>query len=236
MKNKAVFYFLLLLNLSCQLHESENNPKKGEISSQKQAKERIVKDTPVTAPSFRLNFTDINGLKQGLWKTYWNKKIWKEERYKDGHLHGINREYFANGEIIQSKYINGVKHGLSIHYHPDSSAARFITLWDNDKAIWLAFPNILESSFVSLKGFILHIDSAKLEIPYVSGKLLYSGTIIKKEPDINLGYPIGIHKVFYETGELKALVDFDSRKLTVYDKGGEIIREEPILEWDLSKK
>lgn len=49
----------------------------------------------------RINRTDNNGLKQGIWKEFYsNGNLKKEENYKDNLLHGYYREYNNNGQII----------------------------------------------------------------------------------------------------------------------------------------
>ncbi len=57
-----------------------------------------------------INQSDDNGLRQGLWKSFYSyKNIRKEENYKDNVLHGYYREYDERGRLLEAKfYDNGL--------------------------------------------------------------------------------------------------------------------------------
>lgn len=58
----------------------------------------------------RINRTDANGLKQGMWKTFYPDGTVKTEvNYSDGKMNGYFKEYSAKGSLLNTtKYINGV--------------------------------------------------------------------------------------------------------------------------------
>lgn len=176
-----------------------------------------------------LNYQDSAGLKQGTWKKYLNGKIWKIENYKDNFLHGKHYEYWANGEVMQTDYRYGIRHGYFLHYNPDSTFGNFVTYWENGQKVWSAFPWELESYIVPIKGFLTERDKVEIKVPYNSGKLMYQGTIVAKGG--NSGRAIGLHKAYYESGELKATVDYDKDSINVYSKDGKLIESEKIDKW-----
>lgn len=74
---------------------------------------------------------------------------------------------------------------------------------------------------VPVKGFITKLDTVEVRVPYNSGKLMYKGTIIGNADLYH--ETIGIHKAYYETGELKAIVDYNNNKIEIFSKNGETI-------------
>lgn len=49
----------------------------------------------------QINRTDAKGIKQGIWKTFYDDWTLKEEaRYKDGLLHGYFKQYSESGELL----------------------------------------------------------------------------------------------------------------------------------------
>ncbi|HEY0030352.1 MAG TPA: hypothetical protein VGC65_06315 [Bacteroidia bacterium] len=58
----------------------------------------------------KVNRKDANGLKQGMWKTFYPSGIVKTEiNYSDDKMNGYLKEYSANGSLSNTtKYINGV--------------------------------------------------------------------------------------------------------------------------------
>lgn len=176
-----------------------------------------------------LNYRDSEGLKQGTWKVFLNGKIWKIENYKDNLLNGKHYEYLADGEILQTDYVNGIKHGYFLHYDPKCTFARFVTYRENGQSVWSAFPWELESYIVPIKGFITNRDKIEINVPYNSGKLMYNGTIVSNEG--KLVNAIGLHTAYYESGEIKALVDYDSDTIKIFNKDGELIESEKIDNW-----
>lgn len=172
------------------------------------------------------NFKDAQGRKQGKWVTFLYGKPWKVDFYKNNKLHGQCYEYLANGEVMRTDYINGKRYGYFLHYHPDSIVADFVSYYENDTFIWFAFPVELKRYFVPIKGFVSSADSVYIKIPYTSGLLFYEG-MIQADAEQN-GLAVGIHKLYYETGQLNAWVNYEEDSIIVYSKNGDILKSSKV--------
>ncbi|MFM9984633.1 MAG: toxin-antitoxin system YwqK family antitoxin, partial [Flavobacteriales bacterium] len=122
------------------------------------------------------NYADAAGKKQGIWKSYLNGKLWKEENFKDNVLHGKSKVYNSDGAIQESHYFDGQLHGLILDYYPDSTSAHYAAYYEQDKHVWTAYPWELESYIVPVKGFHSSKDTVEISVPYNSGKTMYVGT------------------------------------------------------------
>jgi antitoxin component YwqK of YwqJK toxin-antitoxin module len=82
-----------------------------------------INHTSLFSQSKPNNFTDSNGLKQKTWITYYkNGRIKIIANYKNDSLNGKYKSFFSNGKIeFESKFIMGVKDGLSLYYNKDGS-------------------------------------------------------------------------------------------------------------------
>lgn len=60
------------------------------------------------------NKIDSNGLKQGLWKTYFNNNLFSIGYYIDNKKDGWWKFYFNNKTIKQGRYLEDEKIGLWI--------------------------------------------------------------------------------------------------------------------------
>lgn len=176
-----------------------------------------------------INQKDKNGLKQGVWETYRNGKIWKRENYKDDQLHGKQYEYHGKGEVTLTAYRLGVIEGYQLRYHTDSSFANFISYYENGKHLWSAFPWELCDYIVPVKGFLTEEQRVEIRVPYNSGQRMYVGTVVNTTTSGIV--PIGIHKAYYETGELKALVNYDQDSIYIYNVRGNKIFSDRIKQW-----
>jgi hypothetical protein len=165
-----------------------------------------------------LQFTDENGLKQGLWKEYLNGKLWKEERYLNNTLHGLCNEYGEDGVIYQSSYNNGKKNGLSQTFIPGSVTALFATFYLNDDHQWLAYPYEMVQYIVPVKGPRTELDSTTIKIYYLSGQLLYEGKFHGSKTGAAQGF--GIHNSYYENGKNRSVLNYNSDSITTYDQKG----------------
>lgn len=188
-------------------------------------------DSLPAIPKDTLNYRDEAGLKQGIWKHYLKGKIWKIEPYKDNLLHGQHYEYWANGEVMRTDYVNGIKHGYDLHYAPDSTSGSFVRFWEQGENVWAAFPWELESYIVPVKGFHTSRDTVEIKVPYNTGELMYQGTIARKSNSSRMGHGVGIHQAFYASGELKARVDYTRDTIYIFNKRGQLIESEKIGVW-----
>jgi len=176
-----------------------------------------------------IGYTDSAGFKQGTYTTYLQGKVWKIERYKDDQLHGQHFEYLANGEVLRTDYVNGVRNGYFLHYNPDSIFGKFVTFWQDGRKLWSAFPWELNSYLVPVKGFLSELDSVEIKVPYNSGQLMYTGLIATRGG--GRAEPIGHHVAFYESGSVKASIDYDADSIRIFSREGELIKSETISSW-----
>ncbi|WP_107037519.1 toxin-antitoxin system YwqK family antitoxin [Brumimicrobium mesophilum] len=221
MKSIASLFLLVITLTACIDRIEEVKP---EIT--KQSKGKILsKDSVITSllvndvvqTEDTLNKIDSNGLKQGVWIEYLHHKLWKLENYDKGELNGKCLEYQANGNVFETFYEKGVKNGYSFHYEPKSTVSKFVTYWENDEKNWSTFPNMIERDLVPIKGFIyIGEDTINVIVPYVSGKTLSKGSIIKD------GIPIGEHFVYYENQEIRAIINYDTDSLKIFDIHGNL--------------
>lgn len=175
------------------------------------------------------NQLDSLGRKQGNWRTDLNGKPWKVERYKDGERHGVQQEFWANGEIIESTYAEGLKHGAQSHYHPDSSVANMYSWHERGNQVWMVFPWELERYIVPVKGWSAGMDSVEIRVPYVSGQLMYSGYLNHGERILDVAY--GRHRAYYPDGQLRAIIDYDQDSMTIYSPQGAVLERTTPRRW-----
>lgn len=216
------YVFLILVLFSCG--EAKKQPIESLASSQvnhtiesdfnKVKSDSIIENTQFNEEEY--NLKDSQGRKQGKWITMLNGKPWKIEFYKDNKLHGQCFNFWANGEVMRMEYEHGKRHGYYLHYQPDSTVARFVVYYQNDTAIWHGFPSELVLYFIPIKGFSSEIDSVYVKVPYVSGNLMYEGWV-KNDSEYNT-HAIGLHKLYYETGQLKAWINYSEDSIIVYNK------------------
>lgn len=175
-----------------------------------------------------LNYTDVNGLKQGRWETYWNGKIAKREFFRDGKLHGVCENYQGN-EVWKTSYSHGIRNGISGLYAPKNSYATFITYWNDGKKVWSVFPWDLNESIIPIKGFLSEVeDTSEVVVHFNSGQLMYSGKIVGND-----AVPVLIHTSYYETGELRAVINYDKDTIHVFEKNGKRKLSHTIHDWFL---
>jgi hypothetical protein len=209
---------LVLLNIFivlCTLYSCNSSDKNEPINSSENNKQE---DITSLSPSFKeiistpvhtidtLNQIDKTGLKQGRWEIYQYDKIWKREHYHNDKLHGYQMTYSS-----------------------DSNFALFISYYENGKHLWSAFPWELCDYIVPVKGFLTEENQVEIHVPYNSGKRMYEGTIAKQKSSSVSA--IGIHKAYYETGELKATIDYTSDSITIYTLKGNQIFSDKISKW-----
>jgi len=90
----------------------------------------------------RKNFTDKNGLKQGVWETYENNILTSIGEYKDGEKEGIWEFWYDNGEKMEEgNYRSGLKIGTWVNWYQDGELmwkgeykeGKRIIKYDNEK-------------------------------------------------------------------------------------------------------
>ena len=120
-----------------------------------------------------------------------------------------------------------------LNYHPDSTSAHYAAYYEHGTHVWSAFPWELESYIVPVKGFHSSKDTVEISVPYNSGKTMYVGTIVST--DSNHAKGIGMHRAYYETGEIKALVDYGKKTISLFEQNGQLIKTTTISHWKGNK-
>jgi hypothetical protein len=165
-----------------------------------------------------LNEVDTLGRKIGKWETEVDGEVWKTEFFKDGKLHGLQTQKLNNGEILETKFSNGNKNGISQQYREGAKVASYLTIYSNNNRVFSTFPNeILNGNFKKVI-YSTELDSIDLNIRYLKGMKLYKGKVLKKSSI--KGVPVGIHEVFYENGKVKFQLNFEIDSLYSFDQKG----------------
>ena len=223
-------FMVILISTSCDSTKQQPHKENSEVV--------LVSDTseindPRTTTSVTYNYTDATGKKQGIWKSYLNGKLWKEENFKDNVLHGKSKIYNADGGINESHYAAGQLDGLLLNYYPDSTSANYAAYYEHGSHVWSAYPWELESYIVPVKGFHTSKDTVEINVPYNSGKNMYVGTIVST--DSNHAKGIGIHRAYYESGGIKAIVNYDKMRITIFNQNGSVYGESDVNVWKGNK-
>lgn len=228
--------FSIFLIMSCS-EQHDNNDGQLDSTSINPINTNIPHDSTLKPSSHsgavqqevQFNFTDSAGLKQGLWQTFHNKKLTKLENYVDGLLHGKQREYLGDGGVRETNYEHGIQHGYYLDYKVDSTAASYVSYWENGVRLWSAFPWELESYIVTVKGFLTSQKEVYIKVPYNSGKLMYEGKLVTD--DDGRCKAVGVHKAYYETGEIKSTVDYNIDSIFIFDQNGHLLLSEKTRSW-----
>lgn len=211
------FLALVLLSYSCN-----NENQEGEQHTTEQ-----TADHQETKP--KLNYTDANHLRQGRWETYVDDRLWQEEFYIDGQKDGTCFEYLPNEEVKATDYSHGIQTGFAIRYKKGEDVATEAAYWQMGLQHWSVNPAELVSQMIPKSGFQVLVPSANLKVSYVSGELLYEGKVVQKENE--QGKPVGLHKLHYKKGGIKAEIDYDAMELRTFAPDGTLQNTTSLLEW-----
>lgn len=178
------------------------------------------------------NYTDTNDLKQGKWVKLENNKFSKIQYFKDGYLDGVSYE-LTDGDTIEVKhYVKNKLNGICLHCPQFLKACAHCTFFQDDKKLWTAFPQDLKHNFIPFKGFILHVDSAYIKIPYKNGNIFYEGKVKRQEKPFKPHWIcLGEHKIYYQNGNIEAKIDYDIDSIKVFNRAGKEIAKESITKW-----
>ncbi len=170
----------------------------------------------------RINFTDVKGLKQGKWVKSDKKNITKEIlTYKNDTLNG---HYYigSDGWRREGIYKNGLYDGYQ--WVISGNLAQYYSFYQAGKFIWAAYYAADHNNLFPIKGFRIAFDSTYIKAPHYNGKLWYEGLFIfqpnQRNPNFIGNKPVGVHKIYFETGELKGIVDYNKRIISEYKKTG----------------
>lgn len=174
------------------------------------------------------NYTDPQGRKQGLWiksLIMKNDTIINKHTYRNDTLNGSFAEggrysriegYYKNGQFDSVFYCISDNKEVSRNY-------QMVQYFSNGIIQWAAFGYDQHLIFPE-KGFSFWVDNVYIRVPYYNGKLWYEGefsivdrSLKTKCTDRHVG--VGIHKVYYENGDIHALIDYDKLTVKLYDPG-----------------
>lgn len=186
--------------------------------------ESVINNTSIKQDTQTDNFTDHLGLKQGRW-SFTNKQGERETyTYKNDTLNG----YYCLGNWVW-RYVGTYKNGMkdNIQWTYSGNKAVNVSFWKDGKTLWLANFSADKDKIIPLKGFQISNDTTLYIIaPYPSGKKWYEGQFINtnhfkstRQSGFHT-YMTGIHKIYFEEGTLKAIVDYDHQTITEFNSEG----------------
>lgn len=177
------------------------------------------------ADSLSLNFRDRIGLKQGKWVSENNNKKSEIFTYINDTLNG----YYSVGNADwrnEGHYKNGELDGIQRTY--EGKRVKHIRNYKKGKSIWQVSYD--EKYIIPLKDFIIPEDTIiYINVPFPNGRTWYEGRFINSKQFKSKSFPffktykIGTHKIYFENGILRGLVQYDKKLITEYDSLGRAI-------------
>src|SRR5690606_11249585 len=147
---------------------------------------------------------------------------------------------FADGQSHRTSILRGKKHGYVQIYHPDSTTLEACYYYQNDTLQWNSYPWELNTYILPVKGMSTERDCVEVRIPYVNGKLMYTGWLSgkygKKEHPERYRSAIGVHTVFYPNGNIQAVVDYDIDSIIAYNEDGSLFLNTDFRNWPMRMK
>lgn len=215
---KTILILMILgLAVSCSTKTSEKNVKTLALADSINITKQTSNPT-LNQPSVSMMDTSETS-KSEIRPRYYNGKVIKKERYLNSKLHGESVEYLANNDIHLTRYSAGKREGYSMLYSPNQSTAQFVTYWRNNQQVWSAFPSMIEADLIPIKGFNNSSgEEIEIVVPFVSGKTLLKGKIDQD------GKPSGKHRIYFETQELRAIVDYENDSIQFFSKLGILVK------------
>ncbi len=185
----------------------------------------------------KINVNYINGLKDGLCKEwYHNGQISKEQHYKDGKKDGLCNEWSYDGQIIKEQhYKDGKKDGLHKVWRENGQIKSEINYLD-DKIDglckrWSENSGKLTENRNYKNGLPVEVSAYEIEFKgsdylselcyYKNKSILFTGRVsekflnikqLKSETDYIDGKKDGLHKVWFENGNLRAQGNYKEGK------------------------
>lgn len=169
-----------------------------------------------------LNFTDTNGLKQGVWEVRgWKNRLLSRVFYVNDIPHGpyiLNDNYYKVGT-----YNHGKKQGVERWTYtldiPDNDLV--VLYFEDDSMLWQAHPMADAGQLIPVKGIRTFTDSVLVNVPFYNGQTWYRGLYIKDKPK-------GIHKIYYPNGALQGWVNYELFQAETYDSLGHVLTQDSV--------
>ncbi len=175
--------------------------------------------------SNRINYKDSNGLKQGQWITFDKKNNFKTIfTYRNDTLDGFYYKGNA-GWRSEGTYKSGIYDG--IQWVISGNIVQYYAYHVNGKLTYGACYAADRNLLVPIKGFSVLTDSTYVKAIHYNRKLWYEGLFVLRPGERNNNSksttPIDIHKIYFETGELRGIVDYKNKLITEYERTGRIL-------------
>mgnify|MGYP000706120236 CR=1 FL=1 len=227
MKSTTYICLILILQYSCTQIIPDNQNETNSITTSEVATLPLNSDSLRKKKEFhsRFNFTDSDGLKQGIWITKgWKNSISSFETFVNDTLHGYWNDR-SSGLHQQGYYEHGKKNGYfwrlrtSIDLRKKSKYYTNIYqefFYKNDSLLWAMSPETDMGSLIPIRGLTSTLDSVYAIATYLDGSIWYEGACVNNEW-------IGLHKIYFPNGELHGTVDHDKDLVIEYDSLGNFI-------------
>lgn len=167
-----------------------------------------------------LNVTDANGWKQGKWIEKRNSgEIKSICHYVNDTLHGHCTNF--SGMASDGTYDMGKKVGYHrVYYNIEKGVTLSLALYEDGEALWYAHPAADIPHLVPIKEMSVMVDSCYVVAPYLNGKTWYEGLFVNQTE-------IGEHKIYYKSGKLRGIVDYEQETIREWGEDG-IEKETPV--------
>jgi antitoxin component YwqK of YwqJK toxin-antitoxin module len=158
---------------------------------------------PSSAQDFRvfkgdtINRTDAKGLKQGVWKRFYdNDQLFSESVFKNGKAVGTTKTWYKTGEI----------QGILVH-DKDGKTSRMNSYWPNGKRKAIGkYVNQEKDSvwtFFNEQDTLTSVESYKLGTPHGTWKVYYPNGKLSEETTWVDGKKHGPFRNYFSTGGIK---------------------------------
>jgi hypothetical protein len=176
----------------------------------------------------KINYTDKNGKKQGRWITMYKHDTIVIKTYKNDTLDG----YYCkkDGTPYWGNYKEGMLDGM---WYMCYGSYYQMMYYEHGNYKWSGFYSIDKDCIITEKHFDISTDSLFIRVPFINGNICYEGAFIKHgkkyneirkdNPTWTIALPVGIHKVYFENGKIKGIVDYTNKKIKAYDSDGNVL-------------
>ena len=144
----------------------------------------------------RINVTDKNGKKQGVWKKYEQGKLLYEGQFKDDVPYGTFKYYYADGKLKSvTEFVQGVHKVHTTMYHENGRKASEGAYIDQQKdGEWRYYSN--QDTLIKVENYQVGNRNGVWQTYSTSGVLLEETNYLNNKRD-------GISKVYYLNGQVQ---------------------------------
>lgn len=139
------------------------------------------------------------------------------------------------GDVHSIQYHNGKRHGYTFLHHPDSSVLKACWMYAQDTLLWTAYAENLYRNLLPIKGLTTERDCVEVVIPFVDGSEMYRGWIMgdhcAPEQQVMNTCAMGVHRMFYPSGVLRAEIDYSAEHIRVFSEAGDVLADTPLAKF-----